>query len=210
MEALLTAFQPITPQQAIDIAERAGVPDARRVIIDFAAAGLVKGYALVCETMTASERTTKRDAAISTDLWKRLQRDGVADRVWGGGTIRLVVDPASNLPEVHITGVSFSQASVQRLVHHHGGSAPAAPKPTEPRKPIEPTAVPTAVSLGRSAPSAIPADAVTVTVKQAMAMLGLGRTKINEMMNDGRLVKRKFDRRTMIDVESIRRLADRG
>jgi hypothetical protein len=40
-----------------------------------------------------------------------------------------------------------------------------------------------------------------------MGMLGLGRTKINELMNDGRLVKRKFDRRTMIEVESIRLFA---
>ena len=207
MEALLSAFQPITPQQAIAMAKGAGVQDARRVIIDFAAAGLVKGYALVCETTIGNERTTIRGAAIPTDLWKRVQRDGLAESVWAGGTLRLEAVTADALPEVHITGVSFSEASLQRLVEHYGGSAPVTPKRAEPPQPVEPAAVPTASSPRRSAPAAIPVDAVTVTVNQAMGMLGLGRTKINELMNDGRLVKRKFDRRTMIEVESIRLFA---
>ena len=206
-ETLLTAFHPITPQQAIAIAEGAGVHDARRVIVDYAAAGIVKGYALVCETMMTSERRTSRGAAISIALWKRLQREGLSDQVWNGGTLRLEADPLNDLPEVSITGVSFSQASLQRLVNHHGGGTPTAHEPAQPPKVVVTTARPIASSRLRPDPSAIPAGAITVTVNQAMAALGLGRTKINALMNDGRLVRIKYDRSTRIEVESIRLLA---
>jgi len=125
MEAPVTAFRSISPQQAIAIVESRGVPDARRLIVDFAAAGLVKGYALVIETIAApGDIRTIRGAAISTDLWKRVQQASLADDVWRGGTLRLAADPASGLPEVSITGVSFSEKSLHRLVEHHGGDAP--------------------------------------------------------------------------------------
>jgi hypothetical protein len=42
-----------------------------------------------------------------------------------------------------------------------------------------------------------------------MAALGLGRTKINELMNDGRLVRSKIDGAVRIEVASIRALASR-
>ncbi len=135
MEAPVTAFRSISPQQAIAIVERGGVSDARRLIVDFAAAGLVKGYALVIETLAAPEDIrTIRGAAISTDLWKRVQMAGLAEDVWRGGTLRLVVDPSKGLPEVSITGVSFSEKSLHRLVEHHGSDA--APIRSTPRSQI--------------------------------------------------------------------------
>ncbi|MCD1589684.1 excisionase [Qipengyuania citrea] len=39
-----------------------------------------------------------------------------------------------------------------------------------------------------------------------MRATGLGRTKINDLMNDGTLVRKKMGRRTLITVESIERL----
>lgn len=49
----------------------------------------------------------------------------------------------------------------------------------------------------------IPAGAVTVTVAQAMAALGLGRTTIDKMMKAGVLTRVKIGSRTLITVDSI-------
>jgi hypothetical protein len=49
-----------------------------------------------------------------------------------------------------------------------------------------------------------------VTVKQAMAALGLGRTKINALMGEGALARVKVGARTLITVESIEKLLSSG
>ncbi len=43
-----------------------------------------------------------------------------------------------------------------------------------------------------------------------MAALGMGRTKVNEMMQDERLVRVKIDGAARIEVASIRALAGLG
>lgn len=53
---------------------------------------------------------------------------------------------------------------------------------------------------------AIPPGAITISVDQAMQATGIERTKINQMMKDGTLDRRKSGRRTLITVESVRRL----
>ena len=50
-------------------------------------------------------------------------------------------------------------------------------------------------------------ESILVGVPQACHALGLGRTKLNELMNEGVLEKRKIGRRTLITTESIRKLA---
>ncbi len=47
-----------------------------------------------------------------------------------------------------------------------------------------------------------------VSVRQAGRMLSLGRTKIYELINQGRLDIRKIGRRTLVTTASIRRLID--
>lgn len=192
--------------------ERAGVRDANRLIVDFASAGLVKAYALVIETLGETQgNSVLRGAAIPVDLWHRIVRDGLSEHVWRGGTLRMSGDPASGLPAVNLTGVTFNEKSLRRLINHHcgesqstvGGSIRAA-------KPAQEPVLPPAPSQSGPNAEAIPPGAILVTVNQAMVALGLGRTKINELMNDGRLVRRKVDGGTRIEVESIRRLAARS
>lgn len=202
----MAAFRSITPEQAIHLAEAAGVSDPHRIIMDFAAAGVVKAYSLVSETLLATGKgKVVRGGSIAADVWKRIQSEGQSDAIWVGGTTRLAADTPKGLPEVHITGVTFSEASLQRLIEHQGGNAPPLTMPVDTTKPEQPAGETASVHRSPS-PAAIPSGAVTVTVKQTMAALGLGRTKVNELMNDGRLVRKKIDGRTLIEVDSIRRL----
>lgn len=64
---------------------------------------------------------------------------------------------------------------------------------------------PSPSQLGRGA-TGIPDGAILATVNQTMAALGLGRTKVNDLMNVRTLVRVKVGGRTMITVESIRAL----
>jgi excisionase family DNA binding protein len=47
---------------------------------------------------------------------------------------------------------------------------------------------------------------ITITVKDAAAALGIGRTKLYELVRTGRLKLIKIDRRSVITTESIRDL----
>lgn len=206
----MSAFYPIAPLKAVEFVEAAGVSGGRRLIADFAAAGMMKSYALVIETIeVGGARHSVRDSTVSSALWDRIIRAGLVDEVWTGGTVRL---PAAHLvggePEVRITGIRFSEKHLGRLVEHHTGAqaqpAPAVKAPEAAAIIVDESHEPTATPTRRQPDlNAIPPGALTVTVSQAQAALGLGRTKINELMNDGRLVRRKIDRSVRIEVASI-------
>lgn len=49
-------------------------------------------------------------------------------------------------------------------------------------------------------------EPLAVSIKEAAKALGLGRTSIYAMIADGRLEAFKIGRRTLVRVESIRRL----
>lgn len=206
----MSAFYPIAPLKAVEFVEAAGVTGGRRLIADFAAAGMLKSYALVIETIeVGGARHSVRDSTISSSLWDRIICEGMVDEVWTGGTVRL---PAANLvggvPEVRITGIRFSEKHLARLVEHHEGvqvqPAPAVKAPEAAASAVGDSQAPAAAPTRRQPDlNAIPPGALTVTVPQAQAALGLGRTKINELMNDGRLVRRKIDRSVRIEVASI-------
>lgn len=51
-------------------------------------------------------------------------------------------------------------------------------------------------------------DRIAVTVREATYMVSLGKTKIHEMLADGRLTRVKVDRRTLVTVASLRRLIE--
>jgi excisionase family DNA binding protein len=51
-------------------------------------------------------------------------------------------------------------------------------------------------------------EPLAVSINDAAKALGLGRTSIYQMINDGRLDAFKLGRRTLVRVESIRRLVD--
>lgn len=53
-------------------------------------------------------------------------------------------------------------------------------------------------------------EPLTVTVSEACKALGLGRTKIYELIGKGRLEILKIDKRTLIKTASMRALVDGG
>ncbi|KQS03485.1 hypothetical protein ASG11_03755 [Sphingomonas sp. Leaf357] len=212
----MTAVVPISPIKAVELVESAGILYARRVISDNAAAGLVKSYARVIETEpVAGGRDRVLGAAVPVDLWQRIIREGVVEDVWTGGTVRLpAADLIGGAPAVRITGIGFAAKHLHQTIEHHRGQVSTKPKAkTSVGQPVlcEIAASADAPAKARqSDPAAIPHGALTVTVNQAMAALGLGRTKINDMMIKGTLVRVKNDTRTLTTTESIRVLVVGG
>ena len=51
-------------------------------------------------------------------------------------------------------------------------------------------------------------DPITVTIPGAKKALGLGTTKIYELIGEGRLATIKIGRRTLVKTESIRQLVE--
>lgn len=51
-------------------------------------------------------------------------------------------------------------------------------------------------------------EIIAVSVNDAARALGLGRTSIYALINDGRLEARKLGRRTLVTTQSIRALID--
>lgn len=134
---MLSAFHPISPLRSVELVEAAGVPNGRRLIADFAAAGLIKSYALTIETIEAAGGTsTVRDSALAPALWQRIIHEDVVDDVWTGGTVRLrPTQPGDGEPEVRITGIRFNEKSLQRLVDHHCGTITSAMPPRKVKPP---------------------------------------------------------------------------
>ena len=202
----MTAFVPATAVRAIAMLEAAGVPDARRVLADYAAAALVRSYALVINTLEVEgPRNIARGAAVPSELWQRIVREGATHDVWTGGTVRLEPgDLVGGAPAVDITGIGFHQGDLDRLVDHHGARAVTSHRTASAsQSPAEAPIADQAQPQRKPPVPPIPPGAKYASVAQAMDTLRFGRTKINEMMNDGRLVKHKIDGATRIEVASI-------
>ena len=208
----MSEFRPLSPKKAIELAETDGVEDAARLIRDFAACGRIKSYAVVVETVEpGGGRRTVRDATLPTELWQRMIEEGRDDDVWPGGTVRLPgADLIGGKPAVNITAVGFNPSDLRRMIDRHLGRAskptgraatrqPAAAAPQEPEARVSPATPAIGVA-------AIPAGAVTVTIKQAMAALGLGRTMVDKLCGEGRLDRRRVGGRALITVASIHAL----
>lgn len=204
----MSAHQPILPSKAVERVEAAGLPEAHSLLAEFAAAGLVKSYALARVTTPAGqEPSTVRDAAIPAEIWKRIVKAGKAEQALVSGTVRLAgSELVGGDPEVQITGISFGEGSLSKVLARYCSKqkAVATPMPKADSTIASPTDL-NGDADRKTPPPIIPGDLVA-SVAQTMQVTGLGRTKINELMNDGTLVRRKMGRRTLIAVESIERL----
>ncbi|MDT0575596.1 hypothetical protein RM533_05310 [Croceicoccus sp. F390] len=129
-----------------------------------------------------------------------------------GGTVRLEGSQLKGgIPSVQITGVSFSEASLVKVLDRYCAqslicatkalSIPIPETPTEASSLISRVGEPNK----KEVPPVKPGD-LTASVAQAMQATSLGRTKIDQLMRDGTLVRRKVGNRTLITVESIERL----
>jgi hypothetical protein len=218
-EDVVTDLYAMTPKQAIEMISAAGADDPAKLIRDHSAAGLVRSFALRHVTINAQgNRTTERGKAIQAHIWERMIRDGVDGDVWGGGTVRL---PGSELvggeAALHITGVAFHPDDIRRLADQQRPPLPPTRKltSTPPAPQAEAvTQAPVAVEQVKDAPpkrrpnaAAIPPGAILCTVKQAKEALGIGHTKVYELLKAGRLTRAEGVAGTRITVASIKRLA---
>lgn len=210
----MNAFSPITPRKAVELVEAAGIEHARRIVADFAAAGLVKSYALVIERIEPGGASAiVRGATISPELWQRIVSN---DADWSSGTVRLAgSDLVGGEPAAIITGITFKPDSIDWLIDHNAGvprvrrrqqQVGAAPSVTACSAP--PTAAPDSKPEppGRPHPNsgAIPSGALFATIDQAMKALGVSRGTINNLINNGKLARVHIGRAARIEVASIR------
>ncbi len=218
-EDVVTDLYAMTPRQAIEVISAAGVQDPATLIRDHSAAGLVRSFALRHVTIDAQGNwTTERGRAIQAHIWERMIRDGVDGDVWGGGTVRL---PGSDLvgseAALHITGVAFHPDDIRRLADQQRPPLqltrrPASTSPAPQSKAVA-QAPAAAVQMTDTPPkrrpnaSAISPGAILCTVNQAKEALGIGHTKVYELLKAGRLTRAEGVAGTRITVASVMALA---
>lgn len=214
-EDVVTDLYAMTPKQAIEVISAAGADDPATLIRDHSAAGLVRSFALRQVTIDAQgHRTVVRGRAIQTHTWERMIRDGVDGDVWGGGTVRL---PGSDLvggeAALHVTGVAFHPDDIRRLADQQRPPLQSTRRraSTSPAPQAEAVAQATAgvEQLTDTNPrrrpnaSAIPPGAILCTVSQAKEALGIGHTKVYELLKAGRLTRAEGVAGTRITVASV-------
>lgn len=211
----LTDQYAITPRQAVELIESAGVADATKLIRDHAAAGLLRSYALSQVSIDArGGRTQVRGAAVTPDAWERIVSEGNEGDVWSGGMVRLSgSDLVGGVPALHITGVSFHRVDVAAIAKGQQSSPVEASEPRRSAPPAQAIAELTArtstieTKPQRQAPdlSTLQSGALLLTVKQTEAALARGRTWIYARIKEGKLVQPDGD--TRITTSSVRQCA---
>lgn len=224
-------FNPIAPRRAVELLDRADLGDAPAVLADFAVAGLIKAYARIIETVEpGGGRSEVRDSRIPRDLWRRICDEGQVASIWSTGSVRLEgSDLRGGAPSVSLIGIRFDDKSLHTVIAQHGGDAAPmaeatvapAPVAATPDAPVTTAAAivgkmadvspPPAVAVkAKRVPEGLPDGALTATVAQAAAALGLGRTTIDKLMKNGTLVRIKLGGRTLIQADGIRALGETG
>ncbi|WP_239804532.1 hypothetical protein [Croceicoccus hydrothermalis] len=123
----MSAHQPVLPAKAIKLVESRNLEKADDLLADFAAAGLIKTYALVREIRPAGgPAKVLRDAQIPTQDWERIVASKKIHAALNGGTVRLEGSPLQGgMPSVLITGISFSEAALVKVLDRYCVGLPA-------------------------------------------------------------------------------------
>lgn len=209
----MSAHQPILPAKAIELVKSRKLNGAEGLLADFAAAGLIKTYALVREIRPVGGPTeVVRDAQIPTEDWERIVASEKIQSALNGGTVRLEGSPLQGgTPSVFITGISFSESALVKVLDRYCVDSPASITKQTSGCEAQATMKCIAPSIEASEPKKedvqpIRSGDLTASVAQTEQATGLGRTTIDKLMRDGTLVRKKVGRRTLITVESIERL----
>ena len=209
----MSVHQPILSAAAVMLAESRGRDGADALLADFAAAGLIKTYALVREVRPAGGPTkVLRDAQIPAQDWERIVASEKIQTALNGGTVRLEGLPLQvGTPSVLITGMSFSEAALIKVLDRYCVDPPVGV--SRQFSDYDAHATTKGIAPSFEAPEAKNEDVqpirpgdLTASVAQTERATGLGGTTIDELMRDGTLVRKKIGRRTLITVESIERL----
>lgn len=208
----MSAHQPIRPAKAVALAQARNLDRPDALLADFAAAGLIKTYALAREISPAGGPTEIiRDAQIPPGEWKRIVESDNIQIALNGRTVRLEGSPLQGgLPSVLITGIRFSEASLTKILDRYCVDLSGTSDPPQKHTPTTQNGSSKPSLQGRKkrqkAVPSIKAGDLTASVAQAMQATGLGRTKIDQLMQKGELVRTKVGNRALISVESIERL----
>ena len=209
----MSVHQPVLPAKAIELVKSRNLEKADALLADFAAAGLIKTYALVREIRPAGGSTkVVRDAQIPAQDWERIVASNKIQAALDGGTVRLEGSPLQGgTPSVLITGISFSGAALIKVLDRYCVDTPAGASKKSSGCDAHATTKGIASSIGASEAKKIDVQPIrsgdlTASVAQTEQATGLGRTTIDKLMRDGTLVRKKVGKRTLITVESIERL----
>ena len=209
----MSVHQPVLPAKAIELVKSRNLEKADALLADFAAAGLIKTYALVREIRPAGGSTkVVRDAQIPAQDWERIVASNKIQAALDGGTVRLEGSTLrGGTPSVLITGISFSGAALIKVLDRYCVDTPAGASKKSSGCDAHATTKGIASSIGASEAKKIDVQPIrsgdlTASVAQTEQATGLGRTTIDKLMRDGTLVRKKVGKRTLITVESIERL----
>ena len=209
----MSAHHPILPAKAIELVKSRDLEDADALLADFAAAGLIKTYALVRKIRPVGGPTkVMRDAQIPVQDWERIVASEKLYAALNGGTVRLEGSPLQGgMPSVLITGISFSEAALVKVLDRYCVGLPAGA--SEQSSGCDAHAMTKSIAPPIETSEAKKEDVqpirsgdLTASVAQTEQATGLGRTTIDKLMRNGTLVRKKVGRRTLITVESIERL----
>lgn len=205
--------QPILPAQAVELVKSRNFDRAETLLADFAAAGLIKTYALVREIRPAGGPTEiVRDAQIPPEDWERIVASENIQTALNGVTVRLEgLSLQGGIPSVLITGISFSEAALVKVLDRYCLDSPVGITKQSGGCNAQTTLECVTPSIEAYEPKKdgvqpIRSGDLTASVAQTEQATGLGRTTIDKLMRDGTLVRKKVGRRTLITVESIERL----
>ena len=210
---MMSFHQPILPGKAVELVKSRNLDAPEKLLADYAAAGLIKTYALMREIRPAGGPTkTVRDAQIPPEEWARIVASDNIMAALNGGTVQLDGSKLpGGLPATQITGISFSEASLTKILDRYCtdpdvriSARPPKSSPTNQEKAHGPSHE--EQKRTQDAVPPIKAGDLTASIAQTMQATGLGRTKVNELMRKGDLVRTKVGTRALITVESIERL----
>lgn len=217
----MVAFSPISS----DAARRmlVGIDEAEKnaILGDFVSAGLIKAYARVIETKTPDGWNEVRDARIDRSIWRRILDEGKIADVWATASARLESEGlVGGRPAINVIGIRFDERGVVDAAIKHIDQpspnplivtqivSPVAQAKAQPivAEVVEEATAPMIELAPEAAPAMIglPEDVLSVSIKDAMAILGVGNTTIYKPIGEGLLTLVKVGRRSRIQAAGIR------
>jgi len=208
----MTAFRPIPPSAAVAMLDAPSI-DARIILSDLAAAGLVRGYARLLKTQDAEGTCEVRDSRMSRETWERIIAHDKIDDVFSTGSVRIPHGSQDDGPRLTAIGIRFDANSIASAATEHGlMTAKAVHLSTflEPAPDPSPASAPLVTSKGiKRHIRIIPQGALQLTIDEAMAVLAVGRTTLYKLINDGTLEMKKTDGRSHVTTLSVRTYMER-
>lgn len=208
----LFVFRPLSPQQALDALGRSGIQEPKRIIIEFAAAGIIETRAIAMETVEATGwKSRAYHIDIEPALWRRMEREDATGSLWETGTVRLTGPAMGREPsEVVLTGIRFNALGLARIVRYEKGDIVeakprrSAPERTQAAADETDEQTPKKRRSRIPKPEAIDLGATHLTLLEAQTVLRCGHTKFYDLINSGRLERVETDAGKRITTKSVK------